>query len=132
VHKLLEHIKGMVSHNEELKKMMHETPTIAKRIITKEIVDMIKQKILSDADIRKTINLLMEITFETNVDFKNPQPFLIKHGHYFGISLTLMNTLAKINKDWFVEVGGMLKSIIIMIENSYVNYSSTSNVFLNM
>ena len=38
--RLLEYIKGMVSHNEELKKNMHETPTIAKRIITREIVRM--------------------------------------------------------------------------------------------
>ena len=79
--------------------------------------------------IRKVLNRLLEIAFETPIELGvSANHFIIKHGHFFGICLTLMNALAKLGPEWYKTVGEIIKCLIKTIEGSYNNYSSASNV----
>ncbi len=81
--------------------------------------------------IHKVLNQLLEIAFETQVDLRVPtNHFIIKHGHFFGVCLTLMNALAVLGPDWYRHVGEIIKCLIRTIEGSYNNYSSASNVWI--
>ena len=75
------------------------------------------------------LNLLLEITFETSVDMKEPLKLLIKRFYSLAIYLKIVLHLAQYS-EWRDSLVSFLNSLYNIIKDSYANYCGCGKVFM--